>query len=190
MNVRDADPSDAADLAILADAATRRLVSWLWDEHAAPGQSSMELARADILTNPASTSHLANWSVIEVDERVAGALNSYLLAPVSQPTPRSAEVLQPLNELKSLATGTWYVSVASVHPEYRGLGVGHELLALADSKALDSGAQTVTLMVGSFNHGAHRLYKRLGFRDWQRRTFAPFPGSDEPGEWILMAKDL
>jgi hypothetical protein len=35
------------------------------------------------------------------------------------------------------------------------------------------------------NEGAYRLYRRLGFREWERRPFVPFPGSDETGDWIL-----
>ncbi len=190
MTVRDAVGGDSSDLAILADAATRRLVSWLWEEHAQEGQSSFEVGRSGILDNGDALTHLSKWAVVEVEQRVAGALNSYVLPPMPEPTERTAAVLQPLNELKALAVGTWYVSVASVHPEFRGQGVGHELFALADRKARKAGVERVTLLVGSFNAGAHRLYLSLGFREWQRRPFAPFPGSDQPGEWILMVKDL
>lgn len=71
-----------------------------------------------------------------------------------------------------------------------GQGVGRELLALAESKAEAAQVDALTLMVGSFNDGAYRLYERVGFKETQRRPFGVFPGSDEPGEWILMTKKL
>lgn len=45
-------------------------------------------------------------------------------------------------------------------------------------------------MVGSFNERAQRLYLRSGFTEWERRPFTAFPGSNTPGEWNLMGKDL
>ena len=48
----------------------------------------------------------------------------------------------------------------------------------------------MTLMVGSFNSGARRLYERFGFHEAGRRPFVPFPGSDPEGEWMLMVLDL
>lgn len=188
VTIRDARPTDASDLAILADAATRRLVSWLWDEPAAAGQSSFEVGRTAILTNVDSPTHLSNWAVAVAGSQVVGGLNSYELGLQPEPSPRSAAVLQPLNELKSVAEGSWYVSVASVHAEFRGQGAGRSLLAFAERSAAAAQCDTITLVVGSFNDDARRLYERVGFVEWQRRPFRPFAGSDEPGDWILMAK--
>ena len=189
--LRDATVHDGSDLAILADAATRRLVSWLWDESASDGQSNFEIGRTTILANQSSPSYLANWAVAEVEGRVAGALNSYRLAPADRSVSgRSAQVVRPLFELKSRAEGTWYISVASVHPEFRQRGIGQALISLAERKARDANAEAMTLMVGSFNQSALRLYLRLGFREVQRRPFRSFPGSDQHGDWILMIRDL
>ena len=64
------------------------------------------------------------------------------------------------------------------------------LLTEAVSIARAAGNDRLTLMVGSFNERAYGLYEKSGFTEWERRPFTPFPGSDEPGEWILMAKGL
>lgn len=97
--------------------------------------------------------------------------------------------MAPLNELKNLVAGTWYISAAAIYPEHQGKGFGSALLAKAESIARSAGSNRLTLMVGSFNPGAYRLYQRFGFTEWARRPFFPFPGSDE-GEWILIVKDL
>ena len=68
--------------------------------------------------------------------------------------------------------------------------IGKRMLDEAERIARAAGKDRLTLLVGSFNARAHRLYRQVGFRDWDRRPFVPFPGSDEPGEWILMIKDL
>lgn len=83
--------------------------------------------------------------------------------------PATAHLLVSLDALKSVARGTWYVSVASVFA---------------------AGVRRITLLVASFNPDAQRLYEELGFQEWERRPFQPFPGSNEAGDWMLMVKDL
>ena len=191
LRFRDAVAADAADLALLADAATRRLVSWLWDGRAAAGQSNFEIGRSSILSDEQDLSHVSRWRVAEESGAVIGGLNSYeLLQRDLPPATEAGPVLQPLVELKTTATGTWYVSVASVFPECRGRGAGKAILAEAERLASDAGIDRVSLIVGSFNPRAKRLYEAVGYREWDRRTFGPFPGSDPDGDWILMVKDV
>lgn len=191
INFRAATQDDSSHLAILADSATRRLVSHMWSGTARIGQSWFEVGRETIRTNNDHFSHYTNWQVAEFDNRVAGGLNGYVLpkqdADISTDTP---EVLRPLNELKAVAGGTWYISVASVFPEFRNRGVGDALLAKAETFTCAQEIRRLTLMVGSFNEGAQRLYRRFGFSEWERRPFTPFEGSDPEGDWILMFKDL
>ena len=104
-------------------------------------------------------------------------------------TPAS-EVVKLLKALKDVAAGTWYIAVASIYPEHQGKGFGKSLLSEAENIVRSAGKDRLTLMVGSFNTRAYGLYEKSGFAEWERRPFHPFPGSDEPGEWILMVKDL
>lgn len=192
INFRAATQDDSSHLAILADSATRRLVSHMWRGTAQVGQSWFEVGRETIRANNDHFSHYTNWRVAEFDSRVAGGLNGYVLpkqvdADILADTP---EVLRPLNELKAVAGGTWYISVASVFPEFRNRGVGDALLTKAETLARAQEISRLTLMVGSFNEGAQRLYRRFGFAEWERRPFTPFEGSDPEGDWILMYKDL
>ena len=186
---RSATSEDCADLALLADMATRRLTSFLWGQMASPGQSSFEVGRNVIRNDTSHYMHHENWRVAEHDGNLVGALNGYVL-PEPTGLPPALEVIRPLNALKDVAAGTWYIAVASIYPEHQGNGFGKALLAEAEGFALAAGKDRLTLMFGSFNTRAHTLYEKYGFTEWERRPFHPFPGSDEPGEWVLMAKDL
>lgn len=187
--LRSATPADCAHLVLFADMATRRLTSFLWGQMAAPGQSVFEIGRNVIRHAEGHFTHFANWRVAEHEGEVVGALNGYVIPEPSDTPPAVPEVVKPLNELKNMATGTWYVSAAAIYPEHQGRGFGARLLAEGESMARSAGKAQMTLMVGSFNPGAYRLYQRCGFTEWARRPFCAFPGSDE-GEWILMVRDL
>ncbi len=192
INFRPAGQADCSDLAILSDAATRLLVSHMWSLGARVGQSWFEVGREAIRTRTGHFSHYANWHVAELDGLTAGAVNGYVLPPVSVAAVAAdvPPILVPLDALKGLAAGTWYISAASVFPEFRNRGVGEALIEKACVLARARNIDRVTLMVGSFNEGAQRLYLRSGFSEWSRRPYIPFPGSDPEGQWILMFKDL
>lgn len=189
-NFREPSKEDCAHFVLLADVATRRLTSFLWEQMAAPGQSAFEIGRNIIINNENDFIHFKNWLVLEHQEQLVGALNGYIIQEPSSLAKQSLDVLKPLNELKTIAAGTWYISAAAVYPEHQGKGLGKRLLAEAENIARAACRDRMTLMVGSFNPRAYDLYTRTGFREWSRRPFVAFPGSDEPGEWILMVKDL
>lgn len=53
-----------------------------------------------------------------------------------------------------------------VHPEYRGRGIGQQLLLAAEHLAIQHGSDALTLGVEPDNTGARRLYQKQGFRDF------------------------
>ena len=187
---RSAVENDCPHLALFADMATRRLTSHLWGLFAQPGQSAFEIGRAMIRNDDKHYTHFTNWRVLELAGRIAGAFNGYVIPEPSVAATPPPAVVRELNELKAMAVGTWYISAAALYPEYQGQGLGKSLLDEAAARALAAGYARLTLMVGSFNSNAHRLYLRCGFQEQARRPFTAFPGSDAPGEWILMEKVL
>lgn len=191
LTFRTADQHDCDHLVLLADMATRGLTSYLWRYMAAPGQSAFEIGRNAILYDEDHFVHFRNWRVAEDDNgKIVGALNAYAILEPSSSSAPTLEVVKPLNELKAMATGTWYISAAAIYPEHQGKGYGKSLLAEAENLACAASKNCLTLMVGSFNTRAYSLYRRAGFIERDRRTFIAFPGSDESGEWILMIKNL
>ena len=82
----------------------------------------------------------------------------------------------PLQELENLAPGSWYVNVLAVQPQFRGRGLGTQLLDLADAIAAAHRSRGLSVIVADANTGARRLYERCGYarackpRHGQRRV--------------------
>jgi len=56
-----------------------------------------------------------------------------------------------------------YISNVAVYPEYRGMGIGTDLIAKVEMKARKNGAKKVVLDVEVENLKAIKLYKKLGY---------------------------
>ena len=150
------------------------------------------MSRFGLMIN--TTSHYLNWQVVAtVSSEVAGGFNGCMLPSKSNSASSQvscSKVLEPLNELKVVAGGSWYIAAIAIFPKFRGRGFGQSLLQKAELHARLTNAKYLTLMVGSFNRGAHQLYKRAGFEEWESRPFSIVPGSDQEGESIQMYKVL
>jgi [ribosomal protein S18]-alanine N-acetyltransferase len=66
----------------------------------------------------------------------------------------------------------------AVHPEYRRLGVGAELLQSAIGEAREKQAQIVTLEVRRSNLPARHLYRKFAFEERRLRRHYYGPGED------------
>jgi len=192
LTFRAGQPADASDLALLYDAASRRICSWDWSTLAAPGQSWFEVGRDRILNQPNATSYHSKWHVAEAEGRVIGALFGF-----SVPDPydqidlnKVSAILRPMFELEIVAKGCWLLQAVTLFPEQRGKGYGPALIERACQAARDAGHSRIALQVESPNTSAIAAYRKCGFVEWERRPYVPFPGSDDEGDWILMAKDL
>lgn len=192
LTFRSATRADASDLAILFDSASRRIVSWYWSSLAYPGQSWLELGRDRILSLPDRTSHYSKWHLAMSDGGTVGAFFGLSIADPYEPVDLSVEeaVFRPLVELEMVASGCWLLQAIAIFSEFRGLGFGTALVARACDVARTAGHSRIALQVESPNVQAIRLYQKCGFAEWERRPFVPFPGTDDSGDWILMAKDL
>jgi ribosomal protein S18 acetylase RimI-like enzyme len=60
-------------------------------------------------------------------------------------------------------------------PEYRGRGIGEQVMAAAEAEAYRLGARAVHLVVAPRNERAQRLYRRSGFA---------------ASDWVVMSKRL
>ena len=70
--------SDATSLALLFDAAGRRIVSYFWSLYAAEGQSLSEFGRENIRTNLEGESFHKNWQIAELDTNAFSGTAVYL----------------------------------------------------------------------------------------------------------------
>ena len=184
--------SDATSLALLFDAAGRRIVSYFWSLYAAEGQSFFEFGRENIRTNDEGKSFHKNWQIAELDNKLLGA---FLGFRVPDPYPEinydeEQEWEIPFLELEKSAAGSWLLQAISVLPEYRGQGHAHALLSKAEEVAKDNGANKITLQVEEVNKIALKTYTTNGYKELARRELIPFPFSQDTGDIILMEKNL
>ena len=184
--------SDATSLALLFDAAGRRIVSYFWSLYAAEGQSFFEFGRENIRTNDEGKSFHKNWQIAELDNKLLGAFFGFR---VPDPYPEISydeepEWWVPFLELEKSAAGSWLLQAISVLPEYRGQGHAHALLSKAEEVAKDNGANKITLQVEAINQIALKIYTNSGYAELARRELVPFPFSQDTGDIILMEKKL
>ena len=192
MKFRSGTADDATTLALLFDAAGRRIVSYFWSLYAAEGQSFFEFGRENIRTNDEGKSFHKNWKIAELDNKLLGAFFGFRVA---NPYPEinydeEPEWWIPFLELEKIAAGSWLLQAISVLPEFRGQGHANALLARAEEEAKASGAKKITLQVEEINQLALKAYTSNGYSELARRELIPFPFSQDTGDIILMGKNL
>jgi ribosomal protein S18 acetylase RimI-like enzyme len=185
--IRPATPADVAHIVSLFDMGGRGLPVHLWSLQAKPGQSALELARSEVLSDLPGVTWRQSW-LAEVAGEVAGLMVCRVLPPPEDAS-KLPEPLRPIIALESQAAGCWVVGMLAVYPEHRGKGIGRQFLALADELRRRAGVRTGAIIVDSANEGARRLYERSGYRLVSARPVIPFPGHPPGGEYELMLKD-
>ncbi len=191
LRFRQAAKEDATALAELINFAGEGMPLYLWGPMAEPGESAWDVGRRRAQRDESSFSY-RNGVVAEYDGKIAGNLVGYALAKEPQPIDydEMLAMFVPLQELENLAPDSWYVNVVAVFPEFRGKGIGTELLHKAETLAKEAGKKELSLIVSDANSGAERLYARFGFA---RRATRPMVknGWVNPGKnWVLMTKPL
>ena len=192
MKFRSGTADDATTLALILDAAGRRIPAYFWSVYAADGQSFFEFGRENIRTNDEGKSFHKNWQIAELDNKLLGAFFGF---KVANPYPEinydeEPEWWIPFLELEDMAAGSWLLQAISVLPEYRGQGYASALLARAEEEAKASGAKKITLQVEEIDQIALKTYTSNGYVELARRELIPFPFSQDTGDIILMEKKL
>ena len=188
---RPATLADAAALAVLADIAANGLANRVWLDQAGPGQSALEVGRQSV-RRPEEVDSYCNATIAMVGAEVAACLIGGLpedLFDVSR-LDEKADVFRPVVRLAAQAAGTWYIDVIASFAEFRGYGLGSKLLTVAASKAEETGAVGNSLVVGSWNASAERLYRRCGFVPVAREPAILPDTYPQSGDWILMRRPL
>jgi ribosomal protein S18 acetylase RimI-like enzyme len=189
---RPATKSDAAALAVLVDIAGEGMPAYMWSTLAAPGQSALELGRERAQRETGGFSY-RNSVVAEVGGEVAASLVGYRLDDpydLEGSLAETPDIVRPLVRLEVKAPGSWYVNVLATFPEFRRRGIGARLLAIAAEKAREQGARSLSVIVGSWNGGAARLYGGAGYETIAKEKAILFPGCPHQGDWVLMVKSM
>ena len=189
---RPATKADAATLAVLVDIAGEGMPSFMWSTLKVPGQSVLEFGRDRARRDTGSFSY-KSAVIAETDGEIAAALVGYRLDDpydLQGNLAEAPEIVQPLVRLEAKAPGSWYVNVLATFPEFRRRGIGCELLAVAETKAREVETPALSVIVGSWNGGAKRLYASGGYLELANEPAILFPGSPHKGDWVLMIKLL
>jgi ribosomal protein S18 acetylase RimI-like enzyme len=163
---------------------------YLWDKMAKPGEDAWAVGRRRAAREEGSFSY-RNAAIIECEGECAGCLIGYHIP--DEPQPISADMpamFVPLQELENLAPGTWYVNVLAVQPQFRGRGLGTQLLGLADTIAAAHRSRGLSVIVADANIGARRLYERCGYAERASRAMVKDGWLTESMHWVLLVKTL
>ena len=192
LSFRPGRPDDSSDLAILFDAASRRICAWYWSTMATPSQSWLEVGRGRIRDLPENNAFHTKWHIAELHGQTIGACFGFSIPdPYDRVDLAEAnDTFRPMIEMEMTAKGCWLLQAVALFPEHRNMGHGPALITRACEAARSARHSRIVLQVESPNSGAIALYRKCGFAEWERRPFVPFPGSDDSGDWILMVKDL
>lgn len=187
---RPAKVDDSTVLAELVNYAGEGMPLYLWSRMAEPGQAAWDVGRQRAEREEGSFSY-RNATIIEQDGQCAGCLIGYEISDDPGPIPEDMPtIVVPLQELENLAPGTWYINVLAVRPQFRRLGLGTELLSLAEETAKAGGKPGLSVIVSDANTGARRLYGRSGYSERAARLMIKERWQNEGQNWILLTKDL
>jgi ribosomal protein S18 acetylase RimI-like enzyme len=183
--------ADAAALAVLVDIAGEGIPNSFWRDLAGPGRSVLEVGRDRARREEGGFSY-RHATIAEIGGEIVAGLIVY---PLDDPYDLTGlddfpAHIHPLLRLEAQAPGSWYVNVLATFREFRGQGIGTKLLKIADAMGREAGAAAMSVIVGSWNDGAARLYARAGYREAAReRAVLPADFAQE-GDWVLMIKSL
>jgi ribosomal protein S18 acetylase RimI-like enzyme len=165
------------------------LIEWTEAAQAAGGRTALDIG-AELYASEGGDYSYRNCCLAEVSARRAGMLLSFPMlggdpADVVSPPPfDGTDVFAPYEYLE--APDTWYICGVALLPEYRGRGIGTELMQIARQQALEHDYDRLSLVVFEQNAVALRLYQRLGYEIINRAPIVPHPLIRCSGDALLM----
>lgn len=171
---RQATREDCLRIARLFMIASDGIAEYIWTRVDAPGLSLLEIGEQRYARENTAFSY-QNCLVAEKDGSVIGMVHSFAMEePEEDGAGQEVDpVLAPYSELEDY--GSLYVSAVAIFNEHRGLGIGTRLLEQACRRARGLGLDRLSLICFEKNTKAMRLYRRLGFRELDRRPIVPHP---------------
>ena len=194
---RPARESDCDEIAALYQISSDGVADYIWSTLAQPGEDLLEVGRrryarrdsnfsfenCTIVEDRASPDQAGEQGIVEtVAMLVAFPMHVDPLYEEGDP------VLRPYSELEE--DGSYYVCGVAVKEQWRGRGIGSQLMTRAESDCRSKGFDKISLLVFDQNRGAKTLYDRLGYKVADRRKVILHPLIHYDGEVLLMVKTL
>lgn len=170
--LRYATRADAGRLAELINIAGEGLPAWMWSS--AGNGNALDVGEQRAARDAGDFS----WTNCVVAERDGEVVAMLLAFPIEEQDVTLAElpaVIRPLVKLEMESTGTFYINGLATLPEFRGHGLGKQLLDVASLLAQVHDCDELSVQVFASNSGARKLYEREGFREVARE---PMPVVD------------
>lgn len=193
-DIRPAAPVDIPDLSKLLILAADGIIDAIYRD-LIPGKPINEIVERRFRRRGMTSSYEKCWVAVH-DDRVVGKLHAYPLDDGENDVPDELipderfAVIEPFDRLDPSATGTFYVNVVAVYPEFQGQGIGRSLLALARTQARERAFNRLSLVVFEKNHGAIRLYRRFGFQEVARHPAARHELIHMTGDMLMMISEV
>lgn len=165
------------------------LIEWTEAAQAAGDCTALDIG-AGIYASEEGDYSYRNCCIAEVADRRVGMLLGFPMpardpSDVASPPPfDGTDVFAPYKYLE--APDTWYICGVALLPEYRGRGIGAELMQMAQQQALQHGYKQLSLVVFEENTAAVGLYRRLGYETIKRAPVIPHPLIRASGDALLM----
>jgi len=187
LRFRPAKREDCRVIAELFSISSDGVADYIWTRLAAPGEDILEVGRRRYEREDTSLSY-RNCTLACRGEEILGMLVAFPMHVDPAAEPETDPVLAPYSSLE--VDDSYYVCGVALFPQYRGRGIGTQLMKLAESQATARGYRRLSLIVFERNQGAKRLYDRLGYREVARTAIVPHPLINFEGDALLMLKDL
>jgi ribosomal protein S18 acetylase RimI-like enzyme len=164
------------------------LIEWTEAAQAAGDRTPLDIG-AGVYASEEGDYSYRNCCIAELTDRRAGMLLAFPMpardaSDVVSPPFNGTDVFAPYKYLE--APGTWYICGVAVHPDYRGRGIGAELMQMARQQARQHGYKQLSLVVFEENTVAVGLYRRLGYETIKRAPIIPHPLIRASGDALLM----
>jgi ribosomal protein S18 acetylase RimI-like enzyme len=165
------------------------LIEWTEAAQAAGDCTALDIG-AGIYASEEGDYSYRNCCIAEVADRRVGMLLGFPMpardpSDVASPPPfDGTDVFAPYKYLE--APDTWYICGVALLPDYRGRGIGAELMQMARQQALQHGYKQLSLVVFEENTAGVRLYRRLGYETIKRAPVIPHPLLRASGDALLM----
>jgi ribosomal protein S18 acetylase RimI-like enzyme len=181
---RAATLDDCYTIAQLFSIASDGVANYIWSTLTAdyPGLTLLEIG-AKRYTNEESLFSYKNCVLAERDNKTLGMMLTFPIAESEEIA--ASETPEPTAEVTT-DPGTWYICALAMFPEFRGQGIGTQLLAIAHQQAAQRNIQQLSLLCFEQNTGALKLYQRNGFQEIDRAKVVPHPLIHHTGDILLM----
>lgn len=187
LNIRRAVREDSVDIAKLFLISSDGLAEYVWGRIAGPGESVAAAGARRYARRGVAFSY-ENCLIAERDGATVGMAHCYPMEADPEGEPESDPVLKPYSELEDY--GSLYLSSLAVVEGRRNAGIGTALMEAVNRRAKDLSLPRISLICFEGNDGAMRLYRRLGFREIDRRPIVPHPCLHyATGDAVLLARD-